>query len=349
MKNLKKHLILLAVLCITPLILIGTIIYIIDPFFMYHKPLAGWNYLIDNQLEQNPGIAKHFEYDSVMLGSSMTTNFDTNLFNEKLDTEMVKLSYNAAYPADIDTIMKIVTDEKQSLEYAYLCIDIANYMREPGTLSHVYPKHLYDKNPFNDLKYLLNKDVLLTYVVGNYVKKENTPINEIYWHWPYMVYDRAHVLSGYNAPEMVGSAEQAESVYTLENLKTNLETYIIPYIESMPDTQWNIFFPPYSMLYWYDATAAGEAERRIDGIAYITERLGAYDNVRIHYFQNMEEWISDLNNYTDATHFSKQITDDMTDRLCSGTNEVDLTNYQEHLDTFKDFVRNFDYEAFVTP
>ena len=63
----------------------------------------------------------------------------------------------------------------------------------------------------------------------------------------------------------------------------------------------------------------------------------------------MEEWISDLNNYTDATHFSKQITDDMTDRLCSGTNEVDLTNYKEHLETFKDFVRNFDYEAFVTP
>lgn len=349
MKNLKKHLILLATLCITPLILIGILVYIIDPFFVYHKPLDGWNYLIDNQLEQNPGIAKHIEFDSVMLGSSMTSNYDTDLFEDKLDTEMVKLSYNAAYPADIDSIMEIVTEEKGSLEYAYLCIDIANYMRESGTISHVYPMHLYDSNPLNDLKYLLNKDVLLTYVIGNYVKKENTPINEIYWHWQYMIYDRDHVLSNYAIPTVKENVDLSKSLYSLENLKTNLEECIIPYIESMPDTKWNIFFPPYSMLYWYDSMAAGEAELKIDGMAYITERLGAYDNVTIHYFQNMEEWICDLNNYTDITHFSKQVTDDMTDRLCSGANQVDMDDYKEQLDKFKDFVKNFDYEGFVTP
>ena len=30
----------------------------VDPFFQYHKPLAWFPYLVDNQVNQNPGLAK---------------------------------------------------------------------------------------------------------------------------------------------------------------------------------------------------------------------------------------------------------------------------------------------------
>ena len=255
MKNLKKKLIVLAVIILLSLGVIGTIIAVVDPFFVYHAPLEGAYYLVDNQLEQNPGMAKHFEYDSVMLGSSMTTNFDTALFNERLGCEMIKLSYNAAYPHDISKIMKIVTEEKESLKYAFLCIDIANYMYEPGTLSYPYPEHLYDDNLFNDIKYLWNKDVLLDYVFEAYQQKSEIKVNEIYWHWQYMNYNREHVLSNYILPE--NSYAPAEQ-YSIANLVENLETYIVPYIEATPDTKWIVFFPPYSMLYWNDSFAANE-------------------------------------------------------------------------------------------
>lgn len=347
MKKAKKHLIALAVLCILPLLLVGGIIYIIDPFFVYHKPLEMWNYVIDNQLEQNPGVAKQFEYDSVMLGSSMTVNFDTLLFDEKLGTKMVKLSYNAAYPKDIDNIMRIVKKEKGTLNHAFLCVDIANYMKQPGTLSYPHPEHLYDANPLNDLKYLLNKEVLLSYVVDAYVGKKSTPVNEMYWHWQYMTYGRDHVLSNYTVPTIQGGIGQSQSDYSVENLEANLDTYIIPYIEAMPETQWDVFFPPYSMLYWYDSVAAGEADIKIDGMSYVVERLLKYDNVNIHFFHDVEEWICDLDNYTDETHYSKQITDVMTDGLCDGTSKVEPNNYEVRLEMFREFVENFDYKTFV--
>ena len=63
-------------------ILAMTLVIIVDPFFHYHKPLKGFPYLIDNQLSQNPGMAEHMEYDSVILGSSMTVNFQTDWFKE---------------------------------------------------------------------------------------------------------------------------------------------------------------------------------------------------------------------------------------------------------------------------
>ena len=64
----------------------------VDPFFHYHKPLPGFPYLVDNQLSQNPGMAAHMDYDSVILGSSMTVNFQTKWFGELMDLNTIKLS-----------------------------------------------------------------------------------------------------------------------------------------------------------------------------------------------------------------------------------------------------------------
>lgn len=344
MKSLKKKLLVLAMIAFLPLLMIGIVIAVVDPFFVYHAPIEGAYYVVDNQLEQNPGLAKHFEYDSVMLGSSMTTNFDTDLFNDMLDCEMIKLSYNAAHPHDISKIMKVVTKEQETLKYIFLCIDIANYMYEPGALSYPYPEHLYDDNVFNDLKYLLNKDVLLNYVVAPYLKKSEIKVNEIYWHWQDMVYGREYVLSNYTVPERTYITS---GQYTIENLQENLETYVIPYVEAMPDTKWVVFFPPYSMLYWNDSMAVGEVDIKLDGIAFITEYLAAYANVDVYYFQDCEEWICDLDNYTDKTHYSKGVTDEMTRQLCEGKNLITAQNYKERLGAFDKFLKEFDFDVFL--
>lgn len=344
MKNLKKKLAVLAVITLLPLLVIGIVIAVIDPFFVYHAPLEGAYYVVDNQLEQNPGLAKHFEYDSVMLGSSMTTNFDTNIFNDRLGCNMIKLSYNAAYPHDIDKIMGIVTQEKDTLKYAFLCIDIANYMNEPGMLSYSYPEHLYDDNVFNDLKYLINKNVLLDYVVMPYLRKREIKVNEIYWHWQHMNYSKEHVLSNYVVPE---KTYIQTGKYSIENLVENLETYIVPYIEATPDTKWAVFFPPYSMLYWNDSLAVREVDIKLEGIQFITEYLAGFGNVEVYYFQDNEEWICDLNNYTDVTHYSKEITDAMTEQLCAGENPITMDNYKERLDNFGKYVKNYNYKVLL--
>ena len=70
---------ILSVICIFFISVAALVVYV-DPFFQYHAPLENFPYLVDNQLSQNPGMAKHMEYDSVILGSSMTVNFNTNWF-----------------------------------------------------------------------------------------------------------------------------------------------------------------------------------------------------------------------------------------------------------------------------
>ena len=81
MNRFKKW--LLSIVCVMALFFATTaaLVIYVDPFFQYHAPLGWFPYLVDNQLSQNPGMAKHMEYDSVILGSSMTVNFNTVWFD----------------------------------------------------------------------------------------------------------------------------------------------------------------------------------------------------------------------------------------------------------------------------
>ena len=110
-KKYHKLIVWLIALVLAMLLLCAAIIVYVDPFFHYHPPLEDFPYVVDNQLSQNPGMAKNMTYEGCIIGSSMTVNFDTDDFKELLDVDTVKLSYSGAYPRDDYNILSIVFDE----------------------------------------------------------------------------------------------------------------------------------------------------------------------------------------------------------------------------------------------
>ena len=99
---------------------VAALVIYVDPFFHYHRPLENFPYQVDNQLSQNPGMAKHMDYDSVILGSSMTVNFNTDWFLELMDLNTIKLSYSGAYPKDQSNIMKIIFNSEHEVKKVFL-------------------------------------------------------------------------------------------------------------------------------------------------------------------------------------------------------------------------------------
>ena len=174
----KKHCILFAILSFLALSAAAAMVIMADPFFQYHKPLDGLYYLIDNKISQNPGIAAHFTYDSIITGSSMTVNFDTALFAEKLGLNAAKLSYDGAYPKDIDTILTLAEKSPNEIHTVILNIDIYNYKANPGITAYEVPAYLYNDTPLDDFPYLLNKEVILDYILRPQIEQEGTPPNE---------------------------------------------------------------------------------------------------------------------------------------------------------------------------
>ena len=344
--NYKKHILLFFIFFSAAMILSAAAVVTVDPFFQYHKPLKGLCYIIDNQTSQNPGIAKTFDYDSVILGSSMTVNFDTSLFEETMGLHTVKLCYNGAYPKDIDEIMKLVSLYHPDLKEVFLGIDINTYKTPADVTAYELPYYLYDDLLLNDVSYWLNKDVLLDYILKPQMKHENTPLNEIYWSWIHFSYNREAALASYQVPDTFH--EPLPSDIYLEDIEDHMRDHILPYIESMPDTRFTIFFPPYSILYWHSRRADGSLAAELAGERKIMELLFSCPNVRIFYFQNDFDYITDLNHYCDYSHYSPEMNAQMTRWFAADDCPYEVTpeNYEAVMDETEQWMEAFDFEHY---
>lgn len=316
----------------------------IDPFFQYHEPLEEFPYVVDNQINQNPGMAKNMEYDSVILGSSMTVNFNTDWFSELMGLNTIKLSYSGAFPKDQANIMDIIFQSGKDISAVFLGIDIITYSGGVEETKYPIPEYLYDFNIWNDIPYLLNKDVLLQYILRPLADPDKTDLATVYksW-WTDDYYNIQWVMHNYTPPEAV--EEEADPESYIQNIEANLDANICPYIENNPNTQFYIFYPPYSILFWNDVLTENHMEATMREYEYICERLLEYENVKLFFFPNQEWIICDLNNYADYSHYHPDINRYMTECFADGECRITSENLAEELDKMKEIVDNYDFQT----
>ena len=320
----------------------------VDPFFQYHKPLAWFPYLVDNQVNQNPGLAKHMDYDSILIGSSMTASFNTDWFEELMGMKTQKLSYNGSYPKNLSNIMQLVFDAKgDQVKAVYMAVDQSTFSADPEETKFPVTDYLYDDNVFNDVPYLLNKDVLLDYILRPLAdRKDASDWAELYkpW-WTDEYYNKANVLMYYEAAEEKQEEEALAADYFKDAVEENLQKNILPYIEAHPETEFYIFYPPYSILFWNDVTREKELEAVIGRLEYMTERLLNYENVHVFNFLGKEDIICNLNNYADYMHYHKNVCRYITECFATGENELHPENYGQAFDEIRTLAMSYNYPA----
>lgn len=326
--------------------------YIIDPFFHYHAPLPAFPYQIDDQINQNPGMAENLTYDSFITGSSMTVNFDTEEF-EAAFGKTIKLCYDGSYPKNNAIIMDYVFNENSRarkagpVKNAFLNVDLLVYTADPEETKFPLTDYLYDNNPFNDIQYLLNKDVLLDYIIKPILQNEPTALNRIYcMDWITEDLTGAdYVLANYVPLEAKDEPTPADAL--IPATKINLEQNVLPYVEAHPETTFYFFYPAYSILFWNNVEVEQMLDARLAQSEYIGETLLSYDNVRVFYFSNCEDIITDLNNYTDYTHHTEEISSYEVQCMIDGTHEVQPGGMAAELSKMRDIVENYDFDALL--
>lgn len=334
------------ILLLTGLLLAGGLVIWVDPFFQYHKPLSWFPYLVDNQVYQNPGLAKNMEYDAVLLGSSMTTSFNTDWFEEVMGLKTQKLSYNGSYPKDLANIMDLVFDAKQDrVKAVFMAVDEGTFSADTEETKFPITGYLYDKNPWNDVQYLFNKEVLLDYILRPLADpKDKSDWAELYkpW-WTDEYYSKATVLMYYTPAKQ--REEPLPADYFTQAVEKNMTENICPYFEAHPETEFYIFFPPYSILYWNDVRNGRELEAVLNRISCMARRMLAYDNVHLFSFLAEEQIVCNLNNYADEIHYHKDVCRYITECFQSGACRLTEENLEQHLDSLEKLVSEYDYDA----
>lgn len=308
---MRKGFIAMALTVVTGLVLSMLLTIIQDPFFVYRQPESNYYYNFINEKYQVPGIAKNFEYSNIISGSSMTENFNTKDFDEQFGGHTVKLSYSGETLKNKHDILELAFDSKQdtSINNVFASLDLWALTDDVEAIYNESPDYLMDHNIFNDVGYLLNKDVLFKNVVPNLLKNNEVEAQTMdsAFRWWGMPYGNYAIFSQWTVPSP-WREEQDTSIY-YDKAEANLNVNIIPLIEEHPETEFYFFYPPYSILYWYEKECSGEVGALLAMKDYVNERLMRYPNVKVYDFQWDPDIITNLWNYKDTTHYGQNIQD----------------------------------------
>ena len=320
----------------------------IDPFFHYHPPLDSLQYPLNNQRYQNDGIVNHFSYDALITGTSLAENFKTSEFDSLFGVNSIKVTFSGGTYSEITANLQRALEANPNIRYVIYALDewFLHAGKDLILADGEYPTYLYDRNPFNDVNYLLNKDVFCnrTLQVLEYTKQGNqTTSFDAYSSWSFPTGLQA-ILPKYNrqekAPEQIPlSSEEAQ------NLEENLRQNLLRLAAEYPDTQFLFFFPPYSILNWDNHMQCGTLERNVQALKRATELLLEAENIQVFSFYTDTDICTNLDLYNDTVHYNSQTNSLLLKRMHTGEYRLTKENYQTHWQEVLDFYRNYDYDA----
>ena len=353
MNSDKKWCITFLSLILCAMAALGAVTIIVDPFFHYHAPLNSLEYPLSNERQRylNDGILKNFDYDAMIVGSSMTENFKASQLNELFDVNSVKVCYNGTTYYEVKNNIQTAIRHQPDLQMVVLSTDLLRLYDNKDMMRYdlaAYPSYLYDYNAFNDVEYLLNKDVLLddVYVAIRHTMsgKKTTTFDEYSNISQYCIYSKETVQEGYERlPKQEPNPESMVS--EASNVERNITQNIVDLAMQNPHIQFYVFYPPYSIYYWDDMNQRGLINWQFDNLTYATELMLTCENIHLFSFYDLYDVTCNLDNYKDFVHYSPAINEQILDSMSKGEYRLTKDNYKERLEDSRAFYSSYDYEA----
>lgn len=351
----KKFCIAFVCVSLCLLLLCAGIVYAVDPFSHYRADADMTKIIYQNPAYQNVGIARFTEYDTLITGSSMTQNFRAWWFDEAMGCRAIRLSYDGGYLHDFVTLLKTAAKYQTGLRDVYFGLD--NYVvtadSELAEQEAQTPSYLTDDKPWTDVRYLLNRDVLFSNV-RTYFAYRFSPGYDFYeMHaWGAVerdpaIFNRANALATYAPPDADLQALPEDAFLASAD---EVSAALCEIVRQNPQIRFTFFAPPYSILYWKDLQHNGKLDATLRAMRDVYEKLLQYENVRLFYFQNDWQRITDLDNYKDFSHYCTDYNRYMLDCFVSGERQLDAAQCGAVLEEMKQAVLAYDEsELFETP
>jgi len=301
--------------CVFFLAITGLSIYIIDPFQHYRK--SSWYQAVyTNELYLNPGIAKNYTYDSIVLGTSMTENFVLSDIKEQLSfKEPVKLCLAGGQIKTINTTAKIAfkSGQVKNVLYGLDFLQFKGKINSMRSEMSSFPSYLYDDDLLNDYTYLFNIDMIMECArpfIYKYTKDPLNPtvnMNKMYsnqYYWGGKPSSQHAILDYYNRvlPDKPDLNE-----YSYESFIKNFDDNFLPLVQENPETNFYVFFPPYSILQFIDMQNDRWLNNALRFKLHIFTQLSKYKNVKMYDLQVASHITHDLLKYKDVSHYLEEV------------------------------------------
>ncbi len=329
---------------LTLALIAGTVI-VIDPFTRYHAPWFGLAPVETDERTTAIGLARNLDYDTALVGSSMSENFNYKWFEDGVfGKKAVKIALQGAHYGDYRPVLEEVLKHKGTknvvfcLDTYLFCDSSAEY---PQTIEDYYVAGI---GP-GDIHYLFNKSVFFDYLpkfLINNVREGYNAENAYNWSDEYEYSKYTARLAYMSKRLLVKEKEKPFDLY-FENADEFTDSFI-ELIKAHPDVNFYLYAPPYSILFWDDTVLRGNSTAVICALEREYRKLLECSNVRLFYFQDDTDIITDLSNYRDYSHYKGDINRYMYESMKTGAHEVTMDTYYDVLLNMYNFANAYDYE-----
>lgn len=351
--NYKKFVRLFLFVILLGMFSVACVVVYIDPFFHYHKPRPEFYYNLNHQRCQNNGILKHFDYDAIVTGTSMTENFKTSEFNKLFNVQAVKVPYSGGSFKEINNAIAVAYKNGHKVKAVVRALDGYGIVRDKNAMRTdlgAYPEYLYNDNVFDDLNYIFNKDVLekrcLPMLERNLKGlKGGIKSFDVYSNWNKRYkFGRQYVIKN----KLVVNLNKKQYMLPGEKMilaKENIQQNIVSLARKHPETIFYYFFPPYSIVYYGNLINKGRLEQWISAEKLAIEMILECPNIKLYSFNLMSDITTNLDNYKDATHYGEWINSDILRYMKEGKGLLTKENYQEYLLKERELYMNYPYDS----
>ncbi|GAB3105343.1 hypothetical protein G8770_13410 [Aestuariicella hydrocarbonica] len=298
----------------------------VDPWRFFHDSgLAHWD---SDGRQQNPGIIRQRAFNVAVIGTSMTQNFRPEELQQLFGGQAAVLSISAGTGRE-QALTAGLALQQQTLDTLVWGVHPGSFILPAQEVKgNAFPGYLYDNHWLNDIYYLFNisniekalkdwRGALRSLSARQDVTGQSWQ-NLQYWGDKYQ----------YGCPDIMALQMSRRGLPAVsddfrvadEQIVSNVSENLLATVQAHPGTQFKLFFPPFSELYW-----ALLAERQpLRYAAYrrlmreVVIQLTPEPNVELFDFTALQGVVDNLQNYKDLIHFSPQISSQLLRMMQAG-------------------------------
>ncbi len=336
------------------IVIIGVVVY--DPLHIFHKSWVTEKDRIHNDMRmQAAGIINNYDFDSMIVGTSMLKGTSAIKASDKLGGSFINLSPNGASVSERRYIIEYGL-KKKNIKSIITSFDtglnqnlIISNPRFPVSRFN----YLYDVTLINDIKAYWNYKFMwcmATLSTSNFclgykrsiqrpkkwfdqIQNRNQKISGI-MNWVHNKKGRGKAIHSRvqrHLKHPIGSDEVYKE--KLELTQEIIDESIFSILVTYEDVDFYVVFPPYSRFLYSLWMQKNHYKYLLykETLKYLVEKGAQYKNLKVYSFDDMK-YLDDLNNYRDMRHYNIGMNDVMLTAIADGTHLITNKNIDDFLD-----------------
>ncbi len=345
-----------------PYIALGALLYVYDPLQIYHKPFFREATFYGDRRLTAPGLIKNYEFDGVILGTSMLENTTPQMATRSLGGKWMNLSLSgSSYDSRRLVLEKVL--QKGGVKHIIYSLD---YTSGRNSNIHSMPSYLFSENKFEQMRFYVNKKFIACALVfstsescvglkkledvgvwaknpwhtkrfggfENWIKefKRDKNHKQLKPHFNDFKRGKTYTLAR-NLP-----AKNAETIAFFEE-------NLLKFARQSPQVKFSLVVPTYSlMMYRFNRNLEQFFADRVAFVRYILE--AGLPNVEIVGFDDTD-YASEIKYYKDYTHYDVNMNQMQLDAIKSGEHRITKANLQSYFATQKERINGYDVSGFI--